>query len=172
MKKWLSVLLSLCLLLSVFPALAELEPDVQITGTPETYAKTDLSKEYTVYMYLIGDKPNDWAQIEELVNDYLKPFNTRLSTQFMSWSDYQTMYPLVLTSGDQVDLIFTAPWCYMYTEAAKGSFYTLTEDFVKDYMPLSAQYQAPISWDETTLSGNTIAVPSNVASPIGKIEDN
>jgi len=169
MKKWLSVLLSLCLLLSVFPALAELEPDVQITGTPETYAKTDLSKEYTVYMYLIGDKPNDWAQIEELVNDYLKPFNTRLSTQFMSWSDYQTMYPLVLTSGDQVDLIFTAPWCYMYTEAAKGSFYTLTEDFVKDYMPLSAQYQAPISWDETTLSGNTIAVPSNVASPMGKI---
>ena len=38
MKKWLSVLLSLCLLLSVCPALAELEPDVQITGTPETYA--------------------------------------------------------------------------------------------------------------------------------------
>ena len=55
--KWLSVLLSLCLLLSVCPALAELEPDVQITGTPETYANTDLSKEYTVYMYLIGDKP-------------------------------------------------------------------------------------------------------------------
>ena len=93
MKKWLSVLLSLCLLLSVCPALAELEPDVQITGTPETYANTDLSKEYTVYMYLIGDKPNDWAQIEELANEYLKPFNTRLSTQFMSWSDGNSQNP-------------------------------------------------------------------------------
>ena len=123
MKKWLSLLLALCMLLSVCSfASAELDPSVKITATPETYANTDLSKEYTVYMYLIGDKPNDWQRVEDLINEYLKPFNTRLSTQFMSWSDYQTMYSLVLTSGDQVDLIFTAPWCYMYTEAAKGSF--------------------------------------------------
>ncbi len=169
MKKWLSILLALCLLLSACSAFAELEPDVQIKATPEMYAKTDLSQEYTVNMYLIGDKPNDWTQIEELVNEYLKPFNTQIVTTFMSWSDYQTMYPLVLTSGDQVDLIFTAPWCYMYTEASKGSFVTLTKEFIQDYMPLSAQYQAEVSWDETTLSGNTIAVPSNVASPMGKI---
>ena len=36
-------------------------------------------------------------------------------------------------------------------------------------MPLSKQYQAPMSWDETTLAGKTIAVPSNVAAPQGKI---
>ncbi len=106
-----------------------------------------------VYMHLIGDKPNDWQRVEDQINEYLTPFNTRLSTQFMSWSDYQTMYSLVLTSGDQVDLIFTAPWCYMYTEAAKGSFYELTDEFVEAYMPLSKQHQAPLSWDETALAG-------------------
>ena len=87
----------------------------------------------------------------------------------MSWSDYNTMYTLVLAGGEQVDLIFTAPWCYMYTEAAKGSFYDLSEDFINTYMPLAAKYQAKESWDETTLAGKTIAVPSNVAQPQGKI---
>lgn len=57
----------------------------------------------------------------------------------------------------------------MYNEAAKGSFYELTDDFITNYMPLTRKYQAAESWDETTISGRTIAVPSNVASPMGKI---
>lgn len=140
-----------------------------IAASPDFYAATDLSKPYTVNMYLIGDTPNDWDKVLSLVNDYLKPYNTELAVTFMSWSDYQTMYSLVLAGGEQVDLIFTAPWCYMYTEAAKGSFYELTDDFIANYMPLSNKYQDKESWSETTLSGKTIAVPSNVAQAMGKI---
>ncbi|MBO5033625.1 MAG: ABC transporter substrate-binding protein [Lachnospiraceae bacterium] len=140
-----------------------------ITASPELYAYTDLSEEYTVNMYLIGDTPNDWDKVLGLVNDYLQPFNTKLAVTFMSWSDYQTMYSLVLAGSEQVDLIFTAPWCYMYNEAAKGSFYELTDSFVASYMPLASKYQAGDSWDETTISGKTIAVPSNQAQPMGKI---
>ena len=140
-----------------------------ITATPEMYSNIDLSEPYTVNMYLIGDTPNDWDRVLELANEYLEPFNTSLNVTIMSWSDYQTMYSLVLAGGEQVDLIFTAPWCYMYTEAAKGSFYELTDDFISTNMPLTSKYQAEESWDETTISGKTIAVPSNVASPMGKI---
>ena len=140
-----------------------------ITATPEMYSNIDLSEPYTVNMYLIGDTPNDWDRVLELANEYLAPFNTSLNVTIMSWSDYQTMYSLVLAGGEQVDLIFTAPWCYMYTEAAKGSFYELTDEFIANNMPLTNKYQAAESWDETTISGKTIAVPSNVASPMGKI---
>ena len=140
-----------------------------ITATPEMYSNIDLSEPYTVNMYLIGDTPNDWDRVLELANEYLEPFNTSLNVTIMSWSDYQTMYSLVLAGGEQVDLIFTAPWCYMYTEAAKGSFYELTDEFIANSMPLTNKYQAAESWDETTISGKTIAVPSNVASPMGKI---
>ena len=140
-----------------------------ITATPEMYSNIDLSEPYMVNMYLIGDTPNDWDRVLELANEYLEPFNTSLNVTIMSWSDYQTMYSLVLAGGEQVDLIFTAPWCYMYTEAAKGSFYELTDEFIANNMPLTNKYQAAESWDETTISGKTIAVPSNVASPMGKI---
>ena len=139
-----------------------------IAATPEMYSAIDLSSPYTVQMYLIGDTPNDWDEVLGLINDYLKPFNTDINVTFLSWSDYSTMYSLVLQGGD-ADLIFTAPWCYMYTEAAKGSFYTLDKDFIANNMPLTNKYQAAESWDETTLSGQTIAVPSNTAQPMGKI---
>ena len=140
-----------------------------ITASPEMYSNIDLSEPYTVNMYLIGDTPNDWDRVLELANEYLEPYNASLNVTIMSWSDYQTMYSLVLAGGEQVDMIFTAPWCYMYTEAAKGSFYELTDDFIASYMPLTSKYQAEESWDETTIAGKTIAVPSNVASPMGKI---
>lgn len=139
-----------------------------VVATPEMYSAIDLSQSYTVNMYLIGDTPNDWDQVLALMNDYLKPFNTELSVTIMDWSSYQDIYSLRLMSGD-VDMIFTAPWCFMYTEAPKGSFYELTDDFISTYMPLTKKYQAPESWDETTISGKTIAVPSNQAAPMGKI---
>ncbi len=140
-----------------------------ITASPDFYASTDLSKAYTVKMYLIGDTPNDWDQALGLINDYLAPYNTELKVTFMSWSDYQTMYSLALAGGEDIDLIFTAPWCYMYNEAAKGSFYELSTDFINNYMPLTTKYQAAESWSETTIAGKTIAVSSNVAQPMGKI---
>lgn len=175
-KKLLALVLAAGLGVSALPAsclaadsLPEAVGEGTITATPEMYPNTDLSDPYTVNMYLIGDKPNDWDKVLELVNAYLEPFNTELAVTFMSWSDYQTMYSLVLAGGEQVDLIFTAPWCYMYTEAAKGSFYELSDEFITDYMPLAAKYQAEESWDETTISGTTVAVPSNQAAPVNKI---
>ena len=105
---------------SAMEELPEAIGEGEIVAVPEMYPNTDMSDPYTVNMYLIGDKPNDWDSVLEKVNTYLEPFNTDLAVTFMSWSDYQTMYSLVLAGGEQVDLIFTAPWCYMYTEAAKG----------------------------------------------------
>ena len=139
-----------------------------VKATPEMYADVDLSEHKTVNITLIGDTPAAWDDVLAKTNEYLEPFNTDVDVSFLSWSDYQQMYPLTLTGG-QVDLIFTAPWCFMYTEAAKGSFFVLDTDFISKNMPLTNKYQAAESWDETTISGQTIAVPSNQAQPMGKI---
>ena len=139
-----------------------------VKATPEMYKDVDLSQHKTVNITLIGDTPTAWSDVLAKTNEYLEPFNTDIEVSFLSWSDYQQMYSLTLTGG-QVDLIFTAPWCFMYTEAAKGSFYVIDTDFVAKNMPLTNKYQAPESWDETTIAGQMIAVPSNQASPMGKI---
>ncbi len=169
MKKILALLVACCLLMTASAALAELDLGASISATPDLYSNTDLTKDYTVNMYLIGDTPSDWDQVKALIDEKLAPFNTKLEITFMSWSDYTTLYPLVLAGGEQVDLIFTAPWCFMYSEAAKGSFYPLSQDFIDTYMPLTSQYQAKASWAETTIGGEIVAVPSNRAQPMGKI---
>lgn len=148
---------------------AEIAPGVQIKATPDMYPNTDLSKEETVYIYLIGDTPNDFDQIVEKANEYLADFNTKLDFTIWAWSDYSKLYSMNLAAGEDIDLIFTAPWCYLWTEAPKGSFMALSEDFIADYMPLSKKYQLPASWDGVKLNGEIIAVPQNATNPNGKI---
>lgn len=58
------------------------------------YSNIDLSKKVNVNMIMVGDKPNDWEDVNEAINEYLEPFNTTLSATFLSWSDYTTLYPL------------------------------------------------------------------------------
>ncbi len=140
-----------------------------VKATPDMYSNIDLKKEKTVYIYLIGTTPNDFPQIVELANEYLKPFNTKVEFTIMAWSDYADLYSLNLTSGTNIDAIFTAPWCYLWTESSKGSFMTLSEDFITDYMPLTRKYQVPGSWGGVKIDGNIIAIPQNATNPNGMI---
>ena len=113
-----------------------LGPENPVAATPEMYSNIDLSKKVNVNMIMVGDKPNDWEDVNEAINEYLEPFNTTLSATFLSWSDYTTLYPLEL-QGDEADIIYTANWCFLGSEAQKGSFVELTDDFIHDYMPLT-----------------------------------
>ncbi|MBR6405145.1 MAG: ABC transporter substrate-binding protein [Lachnospiraceae bacterium] len=140
-----------------------------ITATPEMYSNLDLSKPVTIYLTQIGGKPNDWDRIEEKINERLSVFNTSLKSNFISWADLGTMYSLTLTSGEEVDLITTAPWCQMYTQAAQGNFYAFDEEFVEKYMSLTWKYQNHISFGETTVNGKMIAVSCNNEKPENKI---
>lgn len=148
---------------------AEIGPGVTIEATPDFYDAIDLSKPYTVNMCLIGYIPEDWDKVLALANDYLKPFNTTLEVDFIPWADYQDNYLQVISSNKNYDLVFTAPWCYLYSEAAKGTFYTLDSKFAGTYMPLTYRYQKSDSWDETTLNGKTVAIPSNTMDDNGKM---
>lgn len=152
-------------LLASLPATLQ---DGDVKATPEMYPNVDFSKPYTVNLYLIGDTPNDWDKVLEQINEYLAPFNTTLNVEIMGWADYPTMYSLVLAGGEQIDMIYTAPWCYMYVENAKGSFYTYDRDFVKENMPLTDKYQAEKSYSEATVNGKIVAMPCNQEKPQNK----
>ena len=67
---------------SAMEELPEAIGEGEIVAVPEMYPNTDMSDPYTVNMYLIGDKPNDWDSVLEKVNTYLEPFNTDLAVTF------------------------------------------------------------------------------------------
>lgn len=145
----------------ILAGLPETLTDGEVKATPEMYPNVDFSKAGTIHLYMIGDTPQDWDRIVGEINTYLEPFNTTLETVIISWADMGTMYSLSLAGGEEIDLIYTAPWCYMYTEAAKGSFYTMDRDFISQNMPLTNKYQAETSYAETTINGEIVAISCN-----------
>jgi ABC-type glycerol-3-phosphate transport system substrate-binding protein len=127
------------------------------------YASLGLSQPVTIKMFVLGEAPPDMQKVQEEANKiFFKPLvNATLDINFLSWSNYQTKYSLVLASGDQCDLIYTAQWCSYNQEAAKGAFKELTMDWVNRYMPLTARSQAVESWEQVSIGGKVFAVPQN-----------
>ncbi len=142
-------------------------PSTPVYATPDMYPNTDMSKKVNINMYMVGDTPNDWDAVCAEMNKYLEPFNTTFSATFLSWSDYTTLYPLAL-QGDDCDIIYTASWCFLGSEAAKGSFVELTDDFLAEKMPLTWKYQAPESYAEVLQGGKVYCIPQNVTEASAK----
>ena len=121
----------------------------------------NFSKKENIVMYVLGDTPKDMQKVLDKANsEYFEPnLNATLEIKFLNWSDYETKYSLLLSGGEQVDLIYTAAWCYYNEEAAKGAFLELTPDFLKTYMPYTYEEQPEESWDQISIGGKIYAVP-------------
>lgn len=126
----------------------------------------DLSKRENIVMYVLGDEPVDMQTVVDQANaTYFEPnLNTTVDIKFLNWSDYNTKYMLLLSGGEQVDLIYTAAWCYYNEEAAKGAFWELTDDFLKENMPYTYEQQPKESWDQISIDGKIYAVPKAKAT--------
>lgn len=138
----------------------------EVTSGPYADKDLDLSKHENVVMYVLGDRPADMDEVLEKANkEYFEPnLNTDLSIEFLNWSDYQTKYPLLLSGGEQVDLIYTASWCFYNEEIAAGAFKELDEDFLMKYMPYTFEEEPSQAWDEISVGGKIYAVPKGQAS--------
>lgn len=169
MKKIVAFLLVLCVML---PVISLAESSATALATPAVHRQDydhsgiDTSKPYTVLMYLVGDRNPDMNTVLAEMNKILEAeYNTTLDIQFLSWADYQTMYPLVLSGGEKIDLIYTASWCYLFSEAAKGSFYEMDMDFIQKNMPMTYANQKEESWGTTTINGSIVGIPCNMLVP-------
>lgn len=145
------------------------EDETEIAGKG-LYSNIDLSKPYTVHMYVLGDVPADMDLVLEEINKILQSeFNTTLQIHFLAWSDYQTKYSLILAGGEDVDLIYTSSWCYYFTEAAKGAFMEITDEFLSRAMPQTKERQIKESWEQVKINGKIFAVPRNTRNPEANI---
>lgn len=119
-----------------------------------------------IVMYVLGDRPADMDAVLEKANkEYFNPnLNATLKIEFLNWSDYATKYSLLLSGGEQVDLIYTASWCYYNDEVSAGAFKKLDDDFLKTYMPYTYKELPEEAWKEIAINGDIYAVPKGKAT--------
>jgi putative aldouronate transport system substrate-binding protein len=134
------------------------------TSSPQASATTaataDTSKAVTLTMYVLGEKPSGFDAMMEQFNPLIqKKINTTLKVNWIGWGDYQDKYPLLLSSGESFDLIYTATWLNFSQLAQKGAFMPL-EKLVPEYAPKSWEQTSAIARKEATINGHLYALPS------------
>jgi putative aldouronate transport system substrate-binding protein len=126
-------------------------------------AAANTSKEAKLKMYLLGDKPKDYDLVYGEVNKKLKDkINATLDVQFIPWGDLSTKYPLLFSSGEDFDLIFTATgWAFYNQMATRNGFLELTPTLLEKYAPNSWKNEPKIAWDQAKVNGKMYMIPND-----------
>ena len=125
-------------------------------------AKENLKHE-DLTLYLVGDKPDQFDDIYVKVNEILgEKLNTTLKVEWLNWGEHDTKYPLLFSSGEDFDLIFTATtWCHFEETVSMGGFLPISEDMLKTYAPDAYEIMPQEAWDQATIDGKIYMLPSN-----------
>ncbi|CAK4830271.1 unnamed protein product [Aphanomyces euteiches] len=140
------------------PAVATKAPAPDATDAPK--AGLDLSKKVELQFYMLGGAPKDLPIIEAKINELtLKDLNATVKFNFTTWTDWDQKYRLLLSTGQAVDLIFTAEWTQYQTYAKKGAFLPLDE-----LLPVAApnlyKFVPKEMWDAVKIDGKIFTVPA------------
>lgn len=135
------------------------------TGTAggDVNGAADTSEHVDLKMYLIGDRAADFDEVYGEVNKILEEkLNCSLSVDFLSWSEHETKYSLLFSSGEAFDLIFTASsWAHYEQTAGMGGFYPLSEEFIQTYAPGVWEILPEVAWNQAKIKGEAYMVPYN-----------
>lgn len=172
-KVFKQVSLLLVLMLLVGAMSVGCKKEVPATSAPRTEPSTSTAVEseepaevqlepVELNGYLLGEAPAGFDKMMTVLNEKLQAdINTTVNINYISWGDFASKYPLILAAGEDVDFIYTANWSFYAQEAAKGAFYEITEDDMKEYMPLHYAAIDPAAFDQTMVDGKMYMITTS-----------
>ena len=121
-------------------------------------SKIDITKSVDILFYAVGVKPNDSQKVLDKASISIKrQTNATLHVEYISLADFPTKYPLVLSSGEDVDLLSVAPWLNFSQNVARGAFIEFTDKLLKTCMPMTYKNEAPEAWKQVKINGKIYA---------------
>lgn len=145
--------------------------DTAAATTAVASAGIDTSEHVKLNWLLVGDPAKDWDSVQAEFNNLAgKDLNAEIAATFIGWGEFSQKYPLVIMSGQDLDMVFTAPWTSYSANVQKNAFLELTEDMLQKYAPAALQKLPQDAWNEVKVDGKVYAIPRNkieVNAPIG-----
>lgn len=124
-------------------------------------ATIDTSEHVNLVCYFAGDPPQDIQKVQDKINERLEAeINATISFQFTTWTDTQNKYSMILSGGENCDIIFTAPWLQYYSMIQKDAFLDLN-DLVDTYAPDLKEEIGERFFEETYIDGALYTIPNN-----------
>lgn len=85
--------------------------------------------------------------------------NVNVKFNYTSWTDWDQKYKLLLSSGQPIDLIFTADWTFYQSYAKKGAFLPLDE-MLPTAAPALKAHVPDDMWNAVKINDKIYTVPS------------
>ncbi|HPF87587.1 MAG TPA: ABC transporter substrate-binding protein [Candidatus Limiplasma sp.] len=162
MKKLVSLLVVLAMLLSVLPA--ALAEDAT-TDYSEWFPGVDTSEHVVLTMLVTGNVPtNKTDEVLAVFNEKLtEAINAEIQIQWIEWADWQTKYQLALAMQDgSIDLVGTATdWLYAWDNARNGGFLALSDEMLQTYAPKTYASVSQEHWDMCKYNGEIYFCPED-----------
>lgn len=120
----------------------------------------DISKKVELSFWMLGDPPKDLSLINNEVNKLTeRDLNCTVKFNMLTWSDYMQKYNLLLSSGQPMDLLFTAEWLNYNQFAKKGAFKEL-DDLLPVYAPDLYKYVPHDYWNAVKVNNSIYTIPA------------
>ncbi|MBE9914995.1 ABC transporter substrate-binding protein [Paenibacillus donghaensis] len=110
-----------------------------------------------------GGNPKDLQIVQEEINKYMKEkINASLELVPLDWAVWGDKSTLILQSGEQADIIWTANWNNYYSNVARGAFLAL-DDYIDEYAPAlkDPAHMNPIFLQGARVKGKIYGLPTN-----------
>lgn len=130
--------------------------DPNVSEEPATLDHVELS------WYSPTGAYSDLDLVAEKLNEYLKDaLNITLKPYFLEWNDFSTKVPVMLTAGQNMDIVFTMAWsANPYVACATSGYYAPLDDLITEYAPKTKALFPDEIWDGLRIKGSIYLVPS------------
>ncbi|MCC3371637.1 extracellular solute-binding protein [Cohnella sp. REN36] len=113
----------------------------------------------TLKVVVPGGKGAHFDEVMSEVNKRLKAdLNTQVDFTFIDFADLNQKTNVMLASGENVDLIFDAPWLHLDSMASQGFYEELT-GLLDQYGSHVKETRPQQMWDANKIDGNIFGVP-------------
>lgn len=116
----------------------------------------DLSKKVHLVMWSSGTASRDHERVADKLSE-LAERDLNATLEWNRWADSSKLN-LLLTSGEVIDLMYSANYINYAVYAAKGA-YSVLDDLVPSVSPALAEYVTEDMWNATRVNGNIYMVP-------------
>lgn len=167
------LIVGLALMLLFTSILAGCQPQVSPSGTGTTNkdsnepAKTTNENELPFvelsWYTPVGTMPkeSDIELVQNELNEYLKDkINAKVTLNFFAMADWKQKSPILIASGDNMDIVFTAGWDGYRKSVTQGAFVDIT-DLLEKYCPKTLALLPDAYIEGTKVNGRNYCVPVN-----------
>jgi len=133
--------------------------DAAATDDAAADAAIDTSASVSLLCYLMGDPQPDHPAVNKMINDILtEKINATVEISYIPWADFATKYQLLLTSGETIDMIYSANWLTDRDYSKRNAFHFL-EDVIPNVAPELMDHIGEEYWADATENGHIYTIP-------------